>query len=274
MTKKLLYKERLKLPIGSRDYRAYVGPLENHDLYAALQFNLLTTLGLREFHSLLDIGCGSLRGGKLFIPYLLPGRYFGIEPEKWLIDYGLENELGHKITKIKRPQFSYTKNFKLNIFKKKFDFILAQSIFSHASGEQIIKCLAEAKKVMKKNSIFVANYLKGEKNYKGKKWVYPDCVSFREDFITMLAKDLGLVCQEIDWPHPNQLTWILLRHPSSRTEYSDLSSAAKLLKLQNQLSYTRERLTSMQNHPYVKLGLTINRLYQLIRRVYTNARLK
>ena len=79
---------------GSRHYRAYVGPPTDYDLVGAMQFNLLTNLGLREEHYLLDIGCGSLRAGKLLIPYLVPGRYFGIEPERWLIEEGIDNELG------------------------------------------------------------------------------------------------------------------------------------------------------------------------------------
>ena len=35
-------------PIGSHHYRAFVGPPQKYDLVAANQFNLLTSLGLRE----------------------------------------------------------------------------------------------------------------------------------------------------------------------------------------------------------------------------------
>lgn len=55
-----------------RTYRGYVGPEAQYDLMGATQFRLLCTLGLREHHTLLDFGCGSLRAGRLFIPYLLP----------------------------------------------------------------------------------------------------------------------------------------------------------------------------------------------------------
>src|SRR5690242_2519307 len=79
---------------GSRHYRAFIGPYQNYDLVGAMQFNLLTYLGLREHHSLLDIGCGSLRAGKLFIPYLLAGNYYGIEPEEWLLEAGISQEVG------------------------------------------------------------------------------------------------------------------------------------------------------------------------------------
>ena len=44
-------------------YKAYVGPPSVYDLVGAMQFNLLTSFGLRDFHKLLDIGCGSLRAG-------------------------------------------------------------------------------------------------------------------------------------------------------------------------------------------------------------------
>ena len=35
---------------GDAHYRAYVGPPEDYDLIAAMAFNLLTTLGLRQHH--------------------------------------------------------------------------------------------------------------------------------------------------------------------------------------------------------------------------------
>ena len=87
-----LQAERLgkHLDVGARHHRAWVGSPDNYDLSSALQFSLLTSLGLRENHTLLDIGCGSLRGGRLALMYLLPEHYYGIEPEQWLIDEGFK----------------------------------------------------------------------------------------------------------------------------------------------------------------------------------------
>jgi hypothetical protein len=59
-----------QLPIGTSHYMAYVGPASQYDLMAASQFALLTTLGLRDTNKVLDFGCGSLRLGRLLIPYL------------------------------------------------------------------------------------------------------------------------------------------------------------------------------------------------------------
>ena len=60
-------------------------------------------LGLREHHSVLDFGCGSLRAGRLLIPYLLEGRYYGLEPNRWLIEDAMEHELGGALIDLKRP---------------------------------------------------------------------------------------------------------------------------------------------------------------------------
>ncbi len=93
----------LGLKPGDPQYRAYVGPPEDYDLIAAMAFNLLTTLGLRQHHSLLDIGCGSLRIGRLLIPYLNRGKYFGVEPNEWLVDEGIRRELGETLVRNQTP---------------------------------------------------------------------------------------------------------------------------------------------------------------------------
>lgn len=70
------------LPAGAHHYRAYVGDPERYDVLAVQQFRVLTDLGLREHHKVLEVGCGSLRFGRLLLPYLLPDRYVGVEPEQ------------------------------------------------------------------------------------------------------------------------------------------------------------------------------------------------
>ena len=60
-----------KLKPGDNHYMAYVGPPAQYDFMGGTQFRLLSTLGLRANHSLLDFGCGSLRAGRLFLSYLV-----------------------------------------------------------------------------------------------------------------------------------------------------------------------------------------------------------
>src|SRR5204862_2720595 len=114
---------------GANHYRAFVGAPQTYDVFAHMQFSLMTLLGLREHHTLLDIGCGSLRSGKLFVTYLLADRYFGIEPERWLVEEGIDRELGQELRARKRPRFAHASDFPCESFGEKFDFMLAQSIF-------------------------------------------------------------------------------------------------------------------------------------------------
>ena len=44
-----------------------------------LQFDYATGHGLKPEMRMLEIGCGNLRAGRLFIDYLEPGNYYGID---------------------------------------------------------------------------------------------------------------------------------------------------------------------------------------------------
>ncbi len=110
----------LGLKSGDSHHRAYVGPPKDYDLIAALTVGLLFAAGLRETHKLLDMGCGSLRAGRLLIPYLRPGNYFGIEPNRWLVEEGIEKELGRDLIELKRPSFRYVSDFSTDGFGVRF----------------------------------------------------------------------------------------------------------------------------------------------------------
>ena len=245
------------LPIGSRDYRAFVGSPQTYDAMSALQFNLLTLLGLRDHSSFLDIGCGSLRGGRLFITYLLPGRYCGVEPEQWLIDEGIRHEVGRDLIDLKQPLFSNDGDFTLSVFDRQFDFILAQSIFSHASEPQINRCLGEARKVMGPASIFVATFVEGDQNYSGKDWVYPGCTTYTLARMIQLAEEHGLACEPIDWPHSAQQRWLVMTDPVNQAAIPDLNDTTRLLALESELALCKRRLSKIEQHPYVRFGLAI-----------------
>lgn len=201
----------LKARMG-KHHRAFIGPTGEYDISAASQFNLLTLLGLREHHTLLDIGCGALRSGRLFIAYLQPDRYFGIEPNRWLLDAAIRHEVGRDLIAIKRPTFHHTETFQLGVFGRTFDFLLAHSIFTHASQDQIRTCLGEARKVMTPSSLFLATYAPGEASYEGDAWLYPEMCRYTAETMRALAEEQGLACEEIGWPHIRQ-RWVALSLP-------------------------------------------------------------
>lgn len=256
------YLARKNLARQSGDYRAFVGPSENYDVFGAMQFCLLTRLGLREHHFLLDIGCGSLRAGRLFITYLRLGRYFGMEPEPWLIEQGIRNELGDDMIRIECPNFSNDVDFTLSALGRKFDYILAHSIFSHASQQQIKRCLSEAKKVMMPSSVFAATFVQGQENYTGREWVH--CATYTLDYFVGLAEEQGLTCTPIAWPHPDPQTWAVITNPESKTDILDVFDVTRLSHVETELRLYKQRLERIQSHPYVRLGLTIRRLMKRI----------
>ena len=194
---------------GDKHYRAFVGAPDGYDILAALQFNLLTTLGLVETHHVLDVGCGSFCAGRLLIPYLLPKHYCGLEPEEWLVRQAIENELGQDLVRIKQPAFSNNAAFELTIFGRRFDFILAESIFSHAAASQISACLHAAARCLNPSGLMAASFALGDDDYTGSEWVSPQRVRYTEAGIARLATEAGLAMRIIEWPHPEE-TWMLL----------------------------------------------------------------
>jgi SAM-dependent methyltransferase len=194
------------------DYRAYVGPADQYDFMGATQFRLLATLGLREGHYLLDIGCGSLRAGRLLIPYLLPDRYHGLEPNKSLIDEAVANEVGEDMIRIKRPRFAYNDAFDYAEFGRRFDFILAQSILSHTGADLALRALSRLPAVMHSTTIALVTFKaapKGAAPAPSSGWVYPGVVEYDEPTIASLIAQSGLAGARLPWFHPRQVWYFL-----------------------------------------------------------------
>jgi SAM-dependent methyltransferase len=203
----------LGLKPGDPHYRAYVGPPEDYDLIAAMTFNLLTTLGLRQHHSLLDVGCGSLRIGRLLIPYLNRGKYFGVEPNEWLVKEGITRELGETLVDIKRPTFFFTDSPE-SVAREEtaFNFALAQSIFSHCGLDLIKAWLSAISRLLAKDGALVATFLIGEEDSPRTGWIYPDCVNYLPATLERAAAEVKLQFEILDWKHPRQ-TWALFAAP-------------------------------------------------------------
>ncbi|MBA3831209.1 MAG: sulfatase-like hydrolase/transferase [Chthoniobacterales bacterium] len=202
---------------GDSHYRAFVGPPDRYDLVAAMTFNLLTTLGLRQNHSLLDLGCGSLRVGRVLIPYLNRGKYFGLEPNEWLVQDGIRNEIGETLLRIKRPRFLFTDSpLRLQEVSNVFDFAIAQSIFSHCGLDLIAAWLGAIAKKLASTGALVATFFSGDKDSTKAGWTYPGCVTYKPDTLERLASGAGLRFEVLDWRHPRQ-TWALFAPPQFDT---------------------------------------------------------
>jgi hypothetical protein len=242
------------LSAGSDHYRAYVGPPFNYDINGGLQFQFMLDLGLREYHRFLEVGCGSLRLGRLLMMYLLPGRYYGVEPNEKILNEGLEHNLGssqpekNPFIKLKQPKFSNNADFEFSFVEKKVDFVIAQSIVSHTGVSETDKLFFSVSKVINDTGIAMITYIRcadPEKNNTRDGWFYPECITYTDTYMAKVASKYGFIAYRTSWPLLNrrpdglittQTPLILTREPWKPTlaqRFSGLSieAIAEITKL-------------------------------------------
>lgn len=202
---------------GDNHYRAYVGPVKDYDLISAMVINLLTGAGLRAHHSVIDVGCGSLRIGRMLIPFLNTGNYIGVEPNKWLVMDGIRHETGRDIIDMKRPHFVFADSIS-DVRLRNIDFAIAQSIFSHTSTTLFAQWLSELSDALAQTGCLFATVITGEHDSGEEGWVYPGCVTFAPQTIATLATNAGFVLHKLDHWHPRQ-TWYCFAKPACDTSF-------------------------------------------------------
>jgi len=193
------------LAAGDAHYRAFVGPPDRFDFMSASQFALLFALGLRDHHAVLDFGCGSLRLGRLLIPFLQASRYYGIDPNRWLIDDALARETGWSIVSLKEPHFSQNNDFRCDVFDRKFDFIVLQSIITHCGVSLTQHLIEQIGLALEPQGIAVFSIIEAysdapDSGEEG--WIYPHCVAYREDTIIRWCARSGMTAKRLPWYHP------------------------------------------------------------------------
>ena len=209
VTRDLPAEEALGLAAGADHYRAYVGPPRRFDFMSSTQFALLHSLGMREEDQILDVGCGSLRLGRLLIPFLRPNGYAGIDPNTWLIEEGIRHEIGMDAIRLKTPAFASNSDFDFSGFGRQFDFIIAQSVATHTGPDLLEKLIRGAASALTPTGIFLFSYIKDatpEPVEDG--WHYPDCVGYTQEEMLARLQQGGLAARPIPWFHP-AASWML-----------------------------------------------------------------
>ena len=228
MPRHLTPEEADKLKAGDDNYRAYVGPPNRFGLLTLSQMSLLAALGLKETDHVLDFGCGSLRLGRSLIPFLREGRYYGIDPNLWLIDDGFAYETGQDLRDLKKPVFSGSDAFDCTVFDRRFDFIMAQSIITHSGAENTRKLLQSFAGALEEDGIAVLSYLKGEPgaDLPAEPWTYPFNVAYPEEWLSSVCAEAGLIWRELDWHHPGA-TWAAIVRDERRLPPADCALGHK-----------------------------------------------
>jgi SAM-dependent methyltransferase len=133
--------------VGSRTHKRW-------QRLGQMQFTYLKEHGLKPEDTMLEIGCGNLRAGRLFIEYLDAGHYSGIDispeilaaAEQTVVEYGLEG---------KQPSLSLvTDNMFTRFPDASFDVIHAHSVYSHCPIDVIDECFAHVGRILKPSGHF------------------------------------------------------------------------------------------------------------------------
>jgi SAM-dependent methyltransferase len=179
-----------------------------------LQFDFLKRRGLQPHHRMLDVGCGTLRGGRHAIRHLEPGHYTGMDISPKALEYARELVRKEGLAG-KRPRLVLSKRKDLQFREfagEKFDYMLAQSVFTHLMPEHIQECFAHIGGIMNDRSTFYFTYGHGDeyrqtglKNFK-----YP--FSFFEE----LAARHGFRVEDCSaqYPHPRGQRMVALTRRS------------------------------------------------------------
>lgn len=202
------------------------GPRKNFAVAGRKQTIALLHHGMNPDSKVLDIGCGSLRAGHWLIRLLDPGCYFGIEPNRSMLEAGVEILLGPEMVAAKRPTFSYRDDFSMTHFDQQFDFYLARSIWSHASKTQIEVMLDGFVATSAPNATLLASYYPASAerpDYQGTEWLGRSHESFEGgtiahsfEWISKACESRGLVAREARNPVFNfgAQTWLRVGHAS------------------------------------------------------------
>lgn len=204
----LAYYQAVMKSDTARNPEAAVGS-KTHKRWLALgemQFNYLKKHGLRPEHKMLEIGCGNLRAGRLFIDYLDPGNYSGIDisPDileagrKTLAEYGLES---------KNPSLQLVTDNRFTLFPDgAFDVVHAHSVYSHCPIEVIEECFTHIGRILKPTGHFDFTFdrTEGEEHH-----VLHEDFYYRTESLVALAEKHGLTAVFMD-------DWERLKHNQSK----------------------------------------------------------
>jgi len=205
------------------------GPREKFVTAGRGQLEILLSRGLLPHHCVLDIGCGALRGGWWLINFLRPACYFGIEPNKKMLDAGIEVMLGERLLEEKRPSFSNNANFDFSVFCQTFDFIVARSVWTHATLGQIGTMLDSFIDCSRPTAEFVTSIVPPktpfQREYRGSTWYgrshecdTPGYAHYRFGTIRKLCRNKQLIAEHLG-THDDQ-TWVLVkRQVAGRTDH-------------------------------------------------------
>ena len=180
-----------------------------------LQIEFLQRQGLTPQSTLLDVGCGCLRGGVHFVRFLEPGRYYGIDVNASLVRAGLEQELPRAglAGRLAADHLLVNAAFEPSLFGVTFDYALAESVFTRWRAPQIGAALRELARCVRPGGRFYATFFEARGRPVPERLAHErgGVTSYRErDPFHYRFRDLARLCAGLpwnpvylgDWGHP------------------------------------------------------------------------
>ncbi len=133
-----------------------VGAAKSWEMKRNFQIGFLKSVGLKPQHYVLDIGCGTLRGGIPIIEYLEKKHYFGFDSRKQVIEEAQLEALECGVSE-KHPQLFCFDNIAQASFEQDFDYIWAFSVLMHMNDSILNDTLGIVKSDLSTDGRFFAN---------------------------------------------------------------------------------------------------------------------
>jgi SAM-dependent methyltransferase len=179
---------------AARGRHGLVGSVALADMKRKFQISFLRSHGLLPHHTLIDLGCGTLRGGIPLIDYLGAGNYCGLDVRERVLEEA-KKELSERGLAHKRPLLVQAKDADDVLRNRKYDFIWAFSVLIHMSDPVLRDTLAFASRHLKADGVFFANVRTGAS--KEGEWQGFPVVTRPLSFYAAMAEEHGLKSEAI-----------------------------------------------------------------------------
>ncbi|MFB8246920.1 class I SAM-dependent DNA methyltransferase [Streptomyces sp. NPDC055952] len=205
---------------AARSVEAAVGHNPSHEQWeriGRLQFDYLVGHGLRPHHRMLDIGCGNLRAGRLFIGHLDTGNYYGIDISPDILLAAQDTLVADKLQD-KLPHLTLAGDLTFAFLPEgHFDVVHAHSVFSHSPPDVIEECFAHVGRILAPGGFFDFTFdrTEGEEHQ-----VLREDFYYRTRTLTALAARHGLDARFMD-------DWERLPHRQSKMRLTVAAGRAR-----------------------------------------------